>query len=86
METDSNPNFFPVGKNPPSGSAAPRRAALAQSHTNFPAPAVLEQALRASPDRRADAIEHAEPLVRDISYPPHETIEKIATLLATSLE
>ena len=47
--------------------------------------AALDRALADTPDLRADRVERARELIRDVSYPPEETIQRIASLLATNL-
>ena len=51
----------------------------------FDGAAALDRALADTPDLRADRVERARELIRDVSYPPEETIQRIASLLATNL-
>jgi hypothetical protein len=52
---------------------------------SFESSANLSSALSSAPDSRADVIARAEKLVADPSYPPPETIRRIANLLAANL-
>ncbi len=42
----------------------------------------IDQALRAQPDVRPEAVEKAKSLVEDATYPPDETVRRLANLLA----
>jgi hypothetical protein len=45
----------------------------------------LEARLEEIPDVRTDKLDHGRRLVGDPTYPPRETIQRIATLLAMEL-
>lgn len=51
----------------------------------FDRAAALNRALADTPDLRANEVERARELIGDVSYPPAETIQRIASLLATNL-
>jgi len=50
--------------------------------SDFREAAALERALKATPDVRPDVVEEAKRVVGEPDYPPRETLQKIATLLA----
>jgi hypothetical protein len=83
MEIHFNPNLPPVGRT--SSDRPAIKQAGETSDASFPAAAALEQALRALPEHRGSVVEPARLLVRDAHYPPQETIQKIAALLASYL-
>ena len=65
---------------------APRAAARSETtDTEFRAAAALERALETRPDVRPERVEAARLLVGQPTYPPRETIQKIASLLAMKL-
>ena len=71
-------------------NAAPPPAPRTPGHsepanTEFRAAAALERALERRPDVRTERVEEAKNLVGQPSYPPQETIRKIASLLAMQL-
>jgi hypothetical protein len=68
---------------PPPASRMPGRSEPA--NTEFRAAAALERALERRPDVRPDRVEEARNLVGQPTYPPRETIRKIASLLAMQL-
>ncbi len=65
---------------PPSAPATTRADSV-----RFDGAAALNRALADTPDRRADQVERARQLLGEASYPPAETIRRIASLLATKL-
>ena len=85
MEINSNINMAGVGrtyttKHPNSAQKAGEdAAAFSSSHA-------LEQALTATPEVRSEAVERARNLIADVKYPPKETLNKIAHLLAMNLD
>lgn len=42
----------------------------------------IDQALRSQPEARPEAVDKAKSLVEDASYPPDETVRRLANLLA----
>jgi len=65
---------------------APRVLARSETtNTEFRAAAALERALKTQPDVRPDRVEAGRWLVGQPTYPPRETIQKIASLLAMHL-
>ena len=83
MEINPNRNVdpaLPVGA--PFKSRVPGRVS---SEISFEQTASLNAALKATPDSRADVVSRAEDLVSSSSYPPPETINRIANLLAANL-
>lgn len=52
--------------------------------THFDGTAALNHALADTPDVRADQVERARRLIGTVAYPPTETIQRIASLLATN--
>ena len=84
MEINSNLN--PGGLRQSSASTPSARAPLpVRDQVAFPAAAGLNQALQQTPDNRAAIVERAQMLAADPSYPPLETINRIANLLAIHL-
>jgi hypothetical protein len=85
MEINPNRSVDPV--TPAVGPAKAKAAAAAssESESSFEQSASLTAALAAIPDTRAEMIIRAENLVASSSYPPAETIKRIANLLAANL-
>ena len=81
MEIQPNLNATRVG---PTQAARPavRSARTAEDKASFSAATALDQALQNTPAQRVDVVEKAKRLVGDPTYPPRETLQKIATLLA----
>lgn len=52
----------------------------------FDRAAALNRALADTPDVRPSEVERARDLIGDVSYPPPETIKRIASLLALNLK
>jgi hypothetical protein len=82
-----NPNrpldpSIPVG---PSAKAKQSAAADNDGDASFEQSAVLNSALQAAPDSRAEVVSRAEDLVSSSAYPPREMIQRIANLLAANL-
>lgn len=84
MEINLNPGLSEVPSTPP-----PRRAtesvSLGRDASEFAQAATLEKALAATPDVRADVVDQAKQLVAQSAYPPPETIQRIASLLAANV-
>lgn len=66
--------------------AKPRRTPLESDTTSFYRVQALDQALRATPEVRPEAVTRAKELISDVKYPPNATIEGIAALLALKLD
>jgi len=85
MEISPNRGNGPVSRiwnqASPSAPGAPRADSV-----RFDGAAALNRALADTPDRRADQVERARQLLGEASYPPAETIRRIASLLATKLD
>jgi len=56
------------------------------TNTEFRAAAALERALQSRPDIRPERVEETRALVGQPTYPPRETIQKLASLLAMHLD
>jgi hypothetical protein len=83
INLDLNARRVPAEAVPPS---APRAHARSETtNTEFRAADALEQALKAQPDVRPDQVAAGRWLVGQPTYPPRETIQKIASLLAMHL-
>jgi hypothetical protein len=68
---------------PPPAPRTPGRSE--PTNTEFRAAAALERALELRPDVRPERVEEVRNLVGQPTYPPQETIRKIANLLALRL-
>ena len=64
----------------------PRPAAVGSDTTSFTRVAALDEALQATPAVRPEAVARAKELIGDVKYPPADTINGIATLLALKLQ
>lgn len=69
-----------------SGPDRPRETKAPSDVAAFDRAEALNQAIRTAPDTRPDEIARARALVADSKYPPRETIQSIANLLAIHLE
>lgn len=88
MEINSNRSLDPAATpaaGPVKAKGAAQAGSLYNDDTSFESSANLASALSNAPDSRADVIARAEKLVADPSYPPPETIRRIANLLAANL-
>jgi hypothetical protein len=81
MEVKLNTNTEPVGHNP-IGPNKPRETAVPGDTVLLDGTDLLARALDGTPDLRPGVVERARELMKDVSYPPRETIQQIATLLA----
>jgi hypothetical protein len=68
---------------PPAPQAPPVK--VAADSVNFNRTAHLERMLRDEKDVRAEEVERALSLVGQVSYPPQQTIRRIAALLAIEM-
>jgi hypothetical protein len=46
----------------------------------------LDRSLKNTPDSRPEAVARAQQLIGDVTYPPRETIRRLAVLLAMHLD
>lgn len=69
-----------------SGPARPRETRAAGDAAAFDRAEALNHALDATPGTRPEVVARARALVADSSYPPRETIQRIANLLALHLD
>lgn len=84
MEIKLESHVTPIDRG--SANRAPQRARTPADSTRFHQAEQLSQALRAAPDARPEAVERAEHLIGDVNYPPRETIQRLATLMAMHLD
>ena len=89
MEITPNSNFEPVARKPV--YPARRRPPQADTDTDtdtaaFPRAETLKQTVQATPLVREDKVARARQHIGDVRYPPEETIQRIAVLLAKNLE
>ncbi len=86
MELNLNPNASSLShaqaarKSGPASQGVP--AGGTTPETTFGQTDELDQTLRAQPNTRQEAVSRAKGLIADASYPPPETIKRIANLLA----
>lgn len=81
MEIEFNPARTPAtGAGQPMGrrDAAP----AVRAEQPFERAAALEKTLKEIPLVRAEKVQHARSLVADVKYPPEETLDRLANLLA----
>ena len=72
---------------PPAASGQPKKAVTqARPDAAFEGTAALNKALEQTPEVRADVVARAKALVESPSYPPLETINKVAALLGLNLD
>jgi hypothetical protein len=64
---------------------APAKTKAPESRVEFSQAAALEKALANTPEVRPERVDQARRLVGDPEYPPRETLQRIATLLAIKL-
>ncbi len=81
MEIQPNPNTGPV-QNAFNSRGVTRPRKPSAEEVSFAASSNADQALRDLPMVRVDAVERAQKLVGDPTYPPRETIKKLSHLLA----
>jgi hypothetical protein len=62
-----------------------RKSRVDSEHVNFSSADALNDDYRKVPEVRVDAVSKAKELVAQATYPPPETIKKIANLLAMQL-
>lgn len=84
MQISPNNSSGPVGRTYWK-SFAPAPGGPGVDTAQFDHAAALNRALADTPDLRAGEVERARELIGDVSYPPAETIKRIASLLATNL-
>ncbi len=85
MEIKLNAQVDPL---PPQAKsqAKPRAVSEPVDHVTLDQSHALDQRLHNEPPVRADKVASAKALVASSDYPPHETIQKIANLLARNLD
>lgn len=73
-----------AGRLPAVGASKPaaRATEAPGEKTDFRETAALQRALERTPDVRSDVVDQARRVVGEPDYPPRETLQKIATLLA----
>lgn len=64
----------------------PRPTPLKSDSTSFQRAQALDQALRATPEVRPEAVSRAKELISNVKYPPSAAIAGIAALLALRLD
>ncbi len=84
MRVNPNSETSVVAGNPNRPAARPAR--IGQDETSLTAADRLDKALAQTPEVRADRVAEAQKLVRDVSYPPEELINKLSALLASHLD
>jgi hypothetical protein len=62
-----------------------RKARAETDHVTFAGAKALEEAYKGVPDVRQDVVSRARELVAQSTYPPPETIKRLANLLAMEL-
>ena len=71
------------------GTVAPKRPAptapAAADPASFAAANALDNSMQTEPDSRPEAVDRAQALVRDASYPPPEVLGSVADLLAKNI-
>lgn len=85
MEIKINRNIDSVTRVPSTPAKASRPIDADAALSVFENSHALEARLEAIPDVRSDRVETGRRLVGDPTYPPRETIQRIATLLAVEL-
>jgi hypothetical protein len=82
MEIRPNSNVDSVTRLVHTAGKAPRTIDADADVSTFDNSRALESRLNDVPDVRTDKVEHAKRLIGDPTYPPRETIQRLATLLA----
>jgi hypothetical protein len=85
MEIKINRNVDSVTRVFSTGAKASRPIDADSALSVFENSRALEARLEAIPDVRMGAVEHGRRLVGDPAYPPRETIQRIASLLAMEM-
>jgi hypothetical protein len=81
MHIEPNRNLEPSAR-PETPRAPARRPRMEPSEPAFQHSAALDRSLNRAPDVRAEKVQRARELVGDVSYPPPQTMRRIAQLLA----
>ncbi|MFO1497044.1 MAG: hypothetical protein U1G07_01380 [Verrucomicrobiota bacterium] len=84
MEVKLDTNINAVSHRPITKPANP--APPATDSTRFDGAEQLNQSLQTTPESRPDVVARAQQLIGDVTYPPPETIRRLATLLAMHLD
>jgi hypothetical protein len=82
MEIKLNSNYDSVVRLTNSQPKASRPVEPTSALSEFEESNALEARIKALPDTRADNVDRAKKLVGDPAYPPRETIQRLAALLA----
>ena len=85
MEIKLNRNIDSVARVTPTRVKASRPSDGDSAMSVFENSRAFEARLEAIPDVRAEVVDYGRRLVGDPAYPPRETIQRIATLLAMEL-
>jgi len=84
MQIDPNNHISPAAR--PTAPRVSARVTVQQGGgPSFEQAAQLNQALRETPEVRPEAVARAQHLIGDVRYPPDETLQSIARLLAIQL-
>lgn len=70
---------------PPVAKPAGKASKTVEEKISFNDAATLEKALQETPEVRTDVVDNAKRLIGDPTYPPRETLQKIANLLAIGM-
>jgi hypothetical protein len=84
MEVKLNPNVDSIGR-VAAGQTKRNEAKVEAQAAAFESSEALEQSLRRLPDSRTDAVAKAKQATALSTYPPPETIKKIAALLSKNI-
>lgn len=83
MEIKPSNSYSPI---PPTETRATRRAAAEMGDAGeFTSTEALQRALQAAPDIRPEAVARGRELVKAETYPPSETLNRLARLFAVEL-
>lgn len=82
MEIKLNSNYDSVVRLTNSQPKASRPVESTSALSEFEESNALEARMRALPEAREDKVDRARKLVGDPAYPPRETIQRLAALLA----
>jgi hypothetical protein len=86
MDIKLNTKVASVARPATAPTAAVRTSSQPTSVAEFGSSQALETKLAVLPATRAAAVERARDLIGDTTYPPRETIQRIATLLALEIQ
>ncbi len=69
----------------PAAKPAEKASKTVEQKVSFNDAEALEKALQETPEVRTDVVDNAKRLIGDPTYPPRETLQKIAHLLAIGM-